>query len=156
MTDHGDDAGSGLRTDRRRHELMLAELATPSALRTMRRRVRHWLDELDWPAEDAEDVELAVSEAVSNVIEHAYPPTDPGMVTLHAWVATHPGTLQRRIGLAVVDRGRWAAYHPGDVPRQARGHGLTVMSGCMAELHIERGVAGTTVMMISASVPPSG
>lgn len=35
----------------------------------------------------------------------------------------------------------------------ARGHVLVVMSGCIAELHIQRSAAGTTVIMISAAVP---
>jgi anti-sigma regulatory factor (Ser/Thr protein kinase) len=58
---------------------------------------------------------------------------------------------QRRVVVAVTDRGRWAAYHPDSPAPQARGHGLAMMSGCMAELHIQRSVAGTTVIMISAT-----
>jgi serine/threonine-protein kinase RsbW len=146
---HG-DAGSGP------GDLLLVVDAVAAAVPAARNRVRAWLDALAWPVEDAEDVELAVNEALANVVDHAYPPGAPGPATLHAWAARHPRSGDRRVVVTVTDRGRWAAYHPDDVPRAARGHGLVVMSGCMAELHIQRSAAGTTVVMISEDVPPAG
>ncbi len=154
MTDDGEMAAPGeLRVARsvRPDDLMTVVHAAPAAVPAARELVRRWLDTLAWPTGDAEDIELAVNEAIANVVDHAYPPDAPGPATLHAWVSVDPRTGQRRVTVAVTDRGRWAAYHPDSPAPQARGHGLIVMSGCMAELHIQRSVAGTTVIMISAT-----
>jgi anti-sigma regulatory factor (Ser/Thr protein kinase) len=137
----------------RPEDLMVVVESVPAAVPAARREVRRWLDALEWPVQDAEDVELAVNEAIANVVDHAYPPGAPGTATVHAWVSTDPRARGRRIGVAVTDRGRWAAHHPDGPAPHARGHGLAVMSGCMAELHIQRSVAGTTVVMVSAPVP---
>lgn len=154
-TDGGDESAPAVRLDRDRgpDDLMVVVDAVPAAVPAARARLRTWLDALVWPTEDAEDVELAVNEALANVVDHAYPPGAPGRATLHAWTAQPPGAPRRRVVITVTDRGRWAAHHPDDVPLAARGHGLVVMGGCMAELHIQRSVAGTTVVMISEDVP---
>ena len=156
-TDGGDESASPARLDggRGAGDLMIVVDAAATAVPAARARVRAWLDTLVWPTEEAEDVELAVNEALANVVDHAYPPTAPGRVTVHAWAAQLPGTGRRRVVITVTDRGRWAAHHPDDVPLAARGHGLVVMDACVAELHIQRSVAGTTVVMISEDVPPA-
>lgn len=155
MLDDGAVDAPGHETERsgRPEDLMAVVESVPEAVPAARREVRRWLDALGWPVQDAEDVELAVNEAIANVVDHAYPPGSPGTATVHAWVSTDPRTRDRRVGVAVTDRGRWAAHHPDGPAPHARGHGLAVMSGCMAELHIQRSVAGTTVVMISAAVP---
>lgn len=129
--------------------------AVPMALPAVRALMRDWLLAWAWPIEPAADVVLALNEALANVIDHASPPDAPGSATLHAWITTDPRTGHRRAVVAVTDRGRWAAYHPESPASAARGHGLIMMSGCMAELHIQRAAAGTTVIMISAAVPPT-
>ena len=144
---HPDPGGPG--------DLMLVVDAVSTAVPAARTRVREWLDALAWPVEDAEDVELAVNEALANVVDHAYPPGAPGPATLHAWTSRHPLSNGRRVVITVTDRGRWGTHHPDDVPTAARGHGLVVMGGCMAELHIQRSAAGTTVVMVSEDVPPA-
>ena len=134
-------------------DLMEVVDAVPAAVPAARRTIRRWLDTLAWPPENAEDVVLAVNEAIANAVEHAYPPAGPGTATLHAWLSTDPRTRDRRVVVAVTDRGRWAGHHPDSPAPHARGHGLAVMSGCMAELHVQRSAAGTTIIMISAAVP---
>jgi hypothetical protein len=50
-------------------------LRVPAADRTPRRvrgELRQWLAALGWPEEQAQDAVLAVDEAVSNAVEHAY------------------------------------------------------------------------------------
>lgn len=52
----------------------LSVAATEWCLPVVRASVRRWLAGLAWPEDPAEDIVLAVHEAVSNVIEHAYLP----------------------------------------------------------------------------------
>jgi anti-sigma regulatory factor (Ser/Thr protein kinase) len=154
-TEQGPTAGgSSIVRAAHRHDLMTVLPAVPASLPQVRALLRGWLAEHSWPVCGAEDIELAVNEAITNVIEHAYPPDAPGTAILHAWVSVDPLGSTRRVVATVVDRGRWAAHHPGDHPLFARGHGLVVMSGCLAELHIQRSTAGTSVIMVSAAAPP--
>jgi len=115
-------------------DLMLVLPALPGSLRAARAAIRAGLDPLGWPTERAEDIELAVNEAVANVVDHAYPPGAPGPANLHAWLSTNPRTRDRRIVVTVTDRGRWARHHPDTHPapdararpgRDARLHGRT-------------------------------
>lgn len=156
-SDGGGVADPGLATNRevRPEDLMAVVLAVPAAVPAARALMRTWLRGRAWPAEPAADVVLALNEALANVVDHAYPPDAPGTATLHAWIFTDPRTVHRRAVVAVTDRGRWAAHHPESPAPAARGHGLIMMSGCMAELHIQRADAGTTVIMISSAVPPA-
>lgn len=131
-------------------DLMTVLPAEPGSLRPVRKLVRTWLAGHGWPEDDAEDVELAVNEAVANVVDHAYRPGTEGTVTLHAWVRDTAGA--RRVVATVLDRGRWGAHQPVTPPAHTRGHGLAVMSGCMEEMHIQRGTAGTTVVLVSRPV----
>jgi serine/threonine-protein kinase RsbW len=70
--------GRGWEPDLSREVLMRVLPAQPSSLRPVRATIAEWLFLLHWPADDAEDLTLAVSEAVTNVIEHAYPADRPG------------------------------------------------------------------------------
>jgi anti-sigma regulatory factor (Ser/Thr protein kinase) len=55
-----------------RRPLRLALPADPITSSVTRQRVREWLAAWSWPADQLDDIVLAVSEAVSNAIEHAY------------------------------------------------------------------------------------
>ena len=125
---------------------LAVDLAVPSIVRT---RLRRWLDELGWPPDDADDVVLAVHEATANVVDHAYRPGDPGTVRLTARAAAPDagGGIEVRVR----DRGRWrpAAADPGH-----RGHGLTVMRGCMDTVDVTTGDGGTEVRMVLGRTAP--
>jgi serine phosphatase RsbU (regulator of sigma subunit)/anti-sigma regulatory factor (Ser/Thr protein kinase) len=106
----------------------------------------------EWPVDDVADLVLAVSEAVSNACEHAYPATElravEPVVTLV--VSELADALERRIEVVIEDFGGWrpAAAEPG-----FRGHGLRLIGALTASCEVlERG-SGTTVTMISNSVP---
>jgi serine/threonine-protein kinase RsbW len=136
-------------------DLMSVLPAQPATLRQGRSLVQQWLADQHWPSEDAQDVVLAVHEAVANVVDHAYPPTATGSVHLHAWVSVEPRTRARRVVATVTDRGCWRAEHRAAADPTSRGYGLVMMSGCMAEMHIQRSASGTTVILISPTVPPA-
>jgi serine phosphatase RsbU (regulator of sigma subunit)/anti-sigma regulatory factor (Ser/Thr protein kinase)/ABC-type transporter Mla MlaB component len=83
-----------------------------------RRGLGEWLDQLDAAPDDRDALQLAVTEAVTNAIEHAYPPQRPGPVRVDAALCDD-GHLECRI----TDHGEWK---PPDPALAHRGHGLMV------------------------------
>jgi anti-sigma regulatory factor (Ser/Thr protein kinase) len=135
-------------------ELLMRMLpAQPSSLRPARAAIAEWLALLHWPRDDADDLVLAVSEAVTNVIEHAYPATHPGSLGLRAWCGPGSAPATRRATVTITDLGNWVHMHGAMDPANRRGHGLTVMSACTAETRVKRSAHGTTVTLISHDVP---
>jgi anti-sigma regulatory factor (Ser/Thr protein kinase) len=91
-----------------------------------------------WPQFEADDFVLAVNEAVTNVIEHAYPAARSGAVGLHASCGPGSAPATRRVIVSITDQGTWSGEHRVVDPAGRRGHGLTVMSTCVAESQIHR------------------
>jgi len=139
--------------------------ATQQCLPVVRASVRRWLAGLAWPDDPAEDIVLAVHEAVTNAVEHAYPDdvmggasgvdvqgvleTDPSGT---AWGVHLPGAGgARRVRVSVCDHGRWQPdRHDRTDPSRARGRGLTMMEALMAEMSITASAeTGTQVELIS-------
>jgi serine phosphatase RsbU (regulator of sigma subunit)/anti-sigma regulatory factor (Ser/Thr protein kinase)/ABC-type transporter Mla MlaB component len=83
-----------------------------------RRGLGAWLDRLDVAPDDRDALQLAVTEAVTNAVEHAYPPHQPGPVQVDATLCDD-GHLECRI----TDHGEWK---PPDPALAHRGHGLMV------------------------------
>ena len=77
-----------------------------------------WLNSLGATAEDTEALHLAMVEIVTNAIEHAYPPDEPGIVALDATLSDD-GNVECRI----MDHGNWRRPDASDADR---GHGLMV------------------------------
>ena len=76
--------------------------AQPGQLASIRAQIRRWLRPLHLTEDAKNDMVLAVNEAVSNAIEHAYtPPTDEDTVRVRFRV--EGGT----ICFEVIDRGTW-------------------------------------------------
>jgi anti-sigma regulatory factor (Ser/Thr protein kinase) len=125
-----------------------AEAAAP---RAARHGVRAWLSGGVWPEEVVADIEYAVSEAVSNAVEHAYPPGAAGRVTVDAML--EPAGRLRQVRLVVTDRGRW---RPPPAAAEGRRRGLQLMAGCMASVTLRPGgearPGGTEVVMVSRPV----
>jgi serine phosphatase RsbU (regulator of sigma subunit)/anti-sigma regulatory factor (Ser/Thr protein kinase)/ABC-type transporter Mla MlaB component len=83
-----------------------------------RRGLAEWLGQLDAAPDDRDALQLAVTEAVTNAVEHAYPPQRPGPVLVDAELCDD-GYLECRI----TDHGEWKAPDPA---LTHRGHGLMV------------------------------
>ena len=116
-----------------------AELpAFPGVLGHLRTRLDAWLTSLGGSDDDVLAVRFAVLEAVSNVIEHAYP-DDAGPVRVDGLL-----DAAGRVCMTITDTGRWAPppAHPGD-----RGRGLALIRDRMDTVEIETGPSGTTVLM---------
>jgi serine phosphatase RsbU (regulator of sigma subunit)/anti-sigma regulatory factor (Ser/Thr protein kinase)/anti-anti-sigma regulatory factor len=108
---------------------LTAELpAEPGSVITMRRALDDWLDEIGVATADRQVVELAVTEAVTNAAEHAYPPGRAGTIRLEAALGAD-GYLEARVS----DRGRWRVPDPGI---QGRGQGLMLAAQLAGQLRV--------------------
>ncbi|MDR7576704.1 MAG: ATP-binding protein, partial [Armatimonadota bacterium] len=113
--------------------LRLTLPAKPSAVRIARQAVSRLAAEAGLDRRQMLGVQVAVSEAVSNIIEHAYGPAG-GPIHLRASLAEGLLTVEVR------DVGRWRT------PREeGRGRGLALMRALADRVTIERGETGTTV-----------
>jgi anti-sigma regulatory factor (Ser/Thr protein kinase) len=147
-----DDLRRGPVTAERR--LFLALPAGLSAAAQVRARLGAWLVAHAWPDDQQDDLVLAVSEAVSNGVEHGYgvrPGADEraGVVEVIAEVICGSGDT-RHAEITVRDHGKWRA-HPR--LRAHRRHGIPIMKACVAEFVIDGTATGTTVVMHSHPVP---
>jgi serine/threonine-protein kinase RsbW len=105
--------------------------------------------ELAWPEPDLDDVVMAVNEACTNAVEHAYPPENLGYVELGGQLS-EADNGERYVIIVVRD---WGLWRPGSSVKGFRGRGLIVMRGCMRTVTIKHSEEGTAVMLTSFSVP---
>jgi serine/threonine-protein kinase RsbW len=130
--------------------------ATGSAIAGVRRQVDAWLRQLGWPAEGAQDIVLAVYEALANVVDHAYS-SDHGPAQrqgrLYVWHALDGSSGERHVVATVTDHGRWKPPPDAlaDGEPSLRGRGLLMMRACMAQVDLLPGAEGTTVILTSRS-----
>jgi anti-sigma regulatory factor (Ser/Thr protein kinase) len=146
---------------------MMVQPALPAAQRVVRHAVARWLEGAHWPEDGVEDITVAVTEAVTNVIEHAYLDHDPGAIHLYAWItstadpalAASPSptgsapTRGRKVIVVVSDRGRWDPQRRTVDLSGHRGRGIAMMTALMAAIHIERSSNGTAVVLVSSVSP---
>jgi serine/threonine-protein kinase RsbW len=91
--------------------------AEPESVALARQMVRGILDSLGWNEESRTDLSIAVTEACTNSVLHAYPDGVVGRYEVHAWVEPE------RLVIAVRDQGRGITAR---VPSPAAGLGLGV------------------------------
>ena len=65
--------------------------ADPREVAPVRHQLREWLQDSGFGEDEASDLVLAVSEAVNNSVEHAYPAPARGTVEVRARVARDSG-----------------------------------------------------------------
>jgi anti-anti-sigma factor len=114
-------------------DLRLRLPAEPQVLATLRRALRQWATQSGASDEDTHDVVLAVDEAVTNVIEHAY--TSAG-----GYVEVEGTICQGLAKIVIRDRGRW---RPSRVDEGGRG--LVLMQGLMEKVDVVTGPGGTEI-----------
>lgn len=90
------------------------------------------------------DIKVAVSEAVSNAIEHGSPGGSEDQVKINA------SYNENTIELKVVDQGIFKARMPVDDPTfpNHRGRGIAFMLALMDEVNISESKVGTTVKLL--------
>jgi serine/threonine-protein kinase RsbW len=84
------------------------------------------------------DVKIAISEAVGNVIVHAYRDRDPGTIEIEGSVEDD------KLLIIVADHGIGMSPNP-DSP--GLGFGLPLIGQVVEDLHVEAGRAGTRISM---------
>jgi anti-sigma regulatory factor (Ser/Thr protein kinase) len=123
--------------------LDLAVPAVPWSLRDIRLAVRRWLSAVGAGPRAVADLLIAVGEASTNAVEHAYGP-EGGTVTVHL-------ELQWPDVIATVgDTGRWRRPRGED-----RGRGTLFMRNCSDDLRIDHGPTGTTVVIRRGLAEPA-
>lgn len=98
---------------------------------------------------ELEDIKTAVSEAVTNVIVHAYPDRQ-GYVTIKV------STLANRVSISVSDNGigiqdierALTPFYTSKPDQERSGMGFTVMESFMDKLEVKNNKEGLTVSMI--------
>jgi serine phosphatase RsbU (regulator of sigma subunit)/anti-sigma regulatory factor (Ser/Thr protein kinase)/putative methionine-R-sulfoxide reductase with GAF domain len=116
-------------------ELRLQLRADPTVLAEIRHVLRRWLRHQGADDSQTLEITLAVSEACTNAIEHAYSPA-PAQFSLSA--TAREGMLT----FIVSDGGRWRP------PRgQDRGRGLTIIRAAMDDVEVNSSETGTDIVM---------
>ena len=113
--------------------------ARPGQLPGLRRALREWLALAGVGGDDAASVQIAIGEATTNAVEHAYADDETGLVRLNAQLGA-----DGELFVQVMDGGRWR--QPSAEAGQ-RGRGFALMRSTMDEVDVQQGSAGTTVRM---------
>jgi anti-sigma regulatory factor (Ser/Thr protein kinase)/GAF domain-containing protein len=109
--------------------------ADPKVLAEIRLALRRWLRHYGASDSQTQEITLAVSEACTNAIEHAYSPA-PAQFTLTATADADELTF------VVTDLGRWRAPRGSD-----RGRGLTIIRAAMDDVEVNSSDTGTEIVM---------
>lgn len=127
----------------RRDEIGPVELvmsAEPYSLKNIRDAMRRWLSSVGAGPRVVADLLIAVGEACTNAVEHAYG-ADGGIVTVHLELQV-PDVVA-----TIADTGQWRLAC-GENPRgENRGRGMLLMRACADDVRIDRGPRGTTVVI---------
>jgi anti-anti-sigma factor len=109
--------------------------AQPWSLKNIRDAMRRWLSAVGAEPPAVADLLIAVGEACTNVIDHAYG-ADGGVVTVHLELQ-FPDVV-----VTIGDTGQW-----GLAPVWNRGRGTLFMRNCSDDVRIDHGATGTTVVI---------
>lgn len=135
--------------------------AQPENIALARVAVAAFASQLDFTLPDLDDIRVAVSEAVTNVVVHAYPnAAAPGKVFVEAAIGADQ-TLEVRvadqgIGIADLEVARAAA---GQGSGEHLGIGFNVMESCMDSLNVQSESGRGTIVHLTkkvARVPHEG
>jgi anti-sigma regulatory factor (Ser/Thr protein kinase) len=125
------------------HQRLPVDPRTPALAR---RLLRQWLDSGNWPANASDDLVLAVNEAITNAVEHAFPPDHRGGgIDLDAQAVTGADRAGRVV-VTVIDDGRW---RPPPTDAGFRGRGLDMIRALVESLAVSPSASGTRVTMTS-------
>jgi anti-sigma regulatory factor (Ser/Thr protein kinase) len=129
----------------RRTNLRLTVRARQSAPRTVRVALHGWLTAIGWDIGDTELIVVAVNEAVTNSVKHAFPHGRAGQIQVRA------EQNEDRLEIKISDNGRWRDSDPAQshMPR-----GITLMHALVDTASVTDGPDGTVVSLISNRADP--
>lgn len=110
--------------------------ATADRLAQIRRRLLSWMEPIGVPEPVVADIVLAVNEAATNCVEHAYRDSDDGVIMVDATVE------EERIVVSISDHGEWRPPSSGPT---TRGRGLPIMRAVGDGVDVAKSASGTTV-----------
>lgn len=113
--------------------------ARAGLLGLLRTRLEEWLTTLGAGSEDLFSAQIAVVEAVTNAVEHAYPSGGGGAIEVRGRL-NGAGAVE----MVVRDFGLWRPVDPSPGPR---GRGLVLIRRCMHSVDVRTAAGGTTVRM---------
>jgi anti-sigma regulatory factor (Ser/Thr protein kinase) len=117
--------------------LQLRLEALPESIAVLRQQLRRWLTEVGATDRDLFGIQLAVTEAFSNAVEHPEEPTYP-------LVEIKGAVTNRTVTLSVRDYGRWQDESSA---RDKGGLGLAIIDELMDSIVVEAFEDSTTVTM---------
>lgn len=103
----------------------------------VRRTIQGWGAQAGLPDDLVAELALASYEAMANAVEHAYPDTTDGPLSVRI------SREDQRLVITVADQGKWQSAAADDL----RGRGLLLMEGMARELRIATTPSGTTITM---------
>ena len=109
--------------------------ADPARLSGVRRAVTAWATATGLPWETAEDLQLALGEALANAVEHAYSGGGPGECEYRVARAADGS-----VDVEVIDTGTW---RPPPADRGFRGRGLELISALAQDVELTHGHDGS-------------
>ncbi|MGY1662552.1 SpoIIE family protein phosphatase [Geodermatophilus sp. SYSU D00705] len=124
--------------------------ADPARLAGVRRAVAAWTATAGVPEEIAEDLQLALGEALANAVEHAYTTAGDGAGECSYRLARD---ADGGIRVEVHDSGAW---RPPPADKGYRGRGLDLIHALGTDVEIGHGPSGTTVRFRVASAGVGG
>lgn len=125
----------------------------PEYVRTVRRAIAEFAESVDMPAAAVEDVEIAASEAVANIVRHAYTDANTHIPSVRV-KCFHRGDA---ITIEVIDKGRGFTAPPtGVVPEidmnRDGGMGIILMKLLMDRVnYVSRPSGGTRIRMTKSA-----
>lgn len=112
--------------------------ALPESMAVLRDQLRGWLNEAGATSRELFEIQLALTEAFANAVQHPEQPTSH-LIEIEGTVTNHT------VALSVRDYGRW---RDGPSAREEAGLGLAIMDELMDSLVVEPFEDGTTVTML--------
>jgi anti-sigma regulatory factor (Ser/Thr protein kinase) len=123
--------------------LRLRHPAETGELRTIRGRVERWGRRHGLPEEARIDLQLAIGEAVSNGVEHAYLGGSAVRVpTVEVDLQLQVTSAGPAVHVQVTDHGRW---RPAPAEPGYRGRGMALIEGLSCGMQVVRTPTGTQV-----------
>ncbi|GAA3000715.1 ATP-binding protein [Actinokineospora diospyrosa] len=124
--------------------------AQVGGIAVVRSALRAWLVGQGLFDQRGQDILLAVDEAVTNSVEHAYRGGTPGPVVLTA-LTTGGGSGSTTVRVSVADRGQWVTpAGEGGGGLAVRGRGLKIIESVADLVRVDRGTTsapGTTTVV---------